>query len=209
MYAEKQKGVIFFYEQCCFQGHSTLILSPKLYEEASDVSKQAYRKLTTSNKCNLINGKVYTSLADAKEIAVIVRNEKNGILKHIPTMSNCEEAIKNVLDTIDTLKKTAKGKLTAWIIGGDSVNGAGGNDTVKTLDKVAGAICDRTDIDTSILVGSKSGEDKFFLHTLNGELEVGLDKNPRAIRQSKLPIEEKLENYFDIIELNNTDVKLD
>ena len=47
------------------------------------------------------------------------------------------------------------------------------------------------------------------MHTLNDELEVGLDKNPRAIRQSKLPIEEKLENYFDIVELNNTDVKLD
>lgn len=192
-----------------FQGHSTLILSSKLYEEASDVSKQAYRKLSTSNRCNLTNGKVFDSFADAGTLAVVVRNEKTGVLKHVPTSGNCESLIENILEAVDYLKKTAKGKLTAWIIGGDSVNGAGGNDTVKTLDKVAGAICDRTDIDTSILVGSKSGEDKFFLHTLNGELEVGLDKNPRAIRQSKLPIEEKLENYFDIVELNNTDVKLD
>lgn len=192
-----------------FQGHSTLILSPKLYEEASNVSKQTYRKLYTNNKCNLTNGKVFDTYADAGNIAVIVRNEKKGIVKHVPINGNCEKLIEHILDVVDYLKKTAKGKLTAWIIGGDRVNGVNGGDTVKTLDKIANAICDRTDIDTSILVGSKSGEDKFFIHTLSGELEVGLDKNPRAIRQSRLPVEEKLENYFDIVELNNTNVKLD
>lgn len=192
-----------------FQGHSTLILSPKLYEKASDVSRGAYRKLTTTNKCNLTNGKVFDSYADAGTLAVIVRNEKNGIIKHVPTNGNCDNLIGNILDSVDRLKKAAKGKLTAWIIGGDRIENAGGDDTIKTLNKVADAICDRPDIDTSVLVGSKSGEDRFFLHTLNGEFEVGLNKNTKAVKQSKLSDEEKLENYFDIVELNNVDTQVD
>ena len=192
-----------------FQGHSTLILSPKLYTKAQEISGGAYRKLNANNKCNLVNGKLYDSFADAGTIAVVIRNEKNGIVKHIPTKKDCTEIIGNIAETVEKLKKSAEGKLTAWIIGGDRIESAGGENTVKTLGKIADEICDRPDIDTSILVGSKSGEDKFFLHTLNGELEVGLDKSPKQLKQSQLPIEEKLENYFDIVELNNTDVKLD
>ena len=193
-----------------FQGHSTLILSPKKYDAASEAATRIGRHLSEKSKCRLSNGKIFTSEADASKLAVLVRNEKDGILKHISINdTNIEDTLNNIAKSIDTLKQKAKGKLTAWIIGGDAIDGINGDRTVKTLNKAADVLCDRPDIDTSILVGSKSGDDRIFLHTFNGELEVGLDKNPKPLHNMKAPIEEKMEKYFDIVELNNTDVKLD
>ena len=193
-----------------FQGHSTLILSPKKYDVANEIAIRAGQHLSEKNKCKLSNGKIYTSEADAGKLAVLVRNEKNGVLKHISINgTNIDEFLCDITKSIDKLKQKARGKLTAWIIGGDAIDSANGNKTIETLNKVADVICDRPDMDTSILVGSKSGDDRMFLHTFNGELEVGLDKNPKPLHNMKAPIEEKMEKYFDIVELNNTDVKLD
>lgn len=192
-----------------FQGHSTLILSPKLYEEASDVSKQAYRKLSSNTKCRLTNGKVFTLEADASKLAVVLRNEKDGCIKYVPTKGKVDRIISDIAGTIEDLKHKAQGKLTAWVIGGDAIESQNGNQTIKTLDKIAGVVCDRPDVDTSILVGSKMGEDRIFLHTTLGKLELGLDKNPKQIKHLNSSAEEKMENYFDIVELNNSDMKLD
>lgn len=192
-----------------FQGHSTLVISQKSYNKAEELATRAGRRIISSSKCRLSNGKVFTANPDAGSIAVIVRNANDGFLKNIPVNKEPEGIIGEIANAIDALKAKAKGKLTAWIIGGDNVNGANGDKTIKTLGSIADELCDRPDIDTSILVGSKSGDDKVFLHTFNNELEVGLNKDPKAIKNPHIPNEEKMENYFDIVELNNTDLKID
>ena len=192
-----------------FQGHSTLVISQKSYNKAEELATRAGRRIISSSKCRLSNGKVFTVNPDAGNIAVLVRNDNDGFLKKVPVNKNPESIIGEIANAVEALKAKAKGKLTAWIIGGDNVNGINGDKTIKTLGSIADELCDRPDIDTSILVGSKSGDDKVFLHTFTNELEVGLNKDTKAIKNSRLPDEEKMENYFDIVELNNADLKID
>ncbi len=183
-----------------FQGHSSLILNPRAYDKARITTSNAYRHLTASNNCKLTNGKVFTSKADAQNIAVIVRNEKDGIIKLVPVNGRIQKLIDEIAQKIDELKTMSKGKLTAWIIGGENIESPNGGKTIETVNKIADLVCDRPDIDASILAGSKTGEDKIVLHTLNNKLEITLDK-----KTDKTP---NLEDYFDIIELNNTDLSV-
>lgn len=187
-----------------FQGHSTLISDRKIYDNARQITTGAYRHLNPHNKCKLTNGKVFTTNTDAKSIAVIIRNEKDGIIKHIPVSAEVGKYIDEISAKIELLKTKAKGKLTAWIIGGSKIDSAGGDETIKTVNKIANVICDKPDIDTSIIVGSKTGNDNIVIHTLNGELELGLEKTPANFRKSAP--EESFEDLFDIVEFNNTDV---
>ena len=60
-----------------FQGRSNLILNPDAYDKARVATSNAYRHLSSKNNCKLTNGKVFTSKADAQNLAVIVRNEKD------------------------------------------------------------------------------------------------------------------------------------
>ena len=114
------------------------------------------------------------------------------------TITDAFQIIDEIALKVEELKKLAKGKLTAWIIGGENIKSANGENTINTVNKIAGIICDRPDIDASILAGSKSGEEKIVLHTLSGQLEIILDKS--------LNKQHNLEDYFDIVELNNTDL---
>ncbi len=181
-----------------FQGHSSLIFNPQAYDTAITTTSKAYRHLSSQNNCKLTNGKVFTSKADAQNLAVIVRNEKDGIIKIVPINGKIQQIIDEIALKVEELKKLAKGKLTAWIIGGENIKSANGENTINTVNKIAGIICDRPDIDASILAGSKSGEEKIVLHTLSGQLEIILDKS--------LNKQHNLEDYFDIVELNNTDL---
>ena len=77
---------------------------------------------------------------------------------------------------------------------------------VEAVNKIADLICDRPDIDTSILAGSKSGEDKIVLHTAKDRLDITLDKILNFNPKNQKNVEEDLEKYFDIVELNNTEL---
>lgn len=189
-----------------FQGHSSLILNPKAYDKAIITTTGAYRHLGVNNKCKLTNGKVFTSQADAQNLAVIVRNERDGIIKHIPLNGKIQQTIDEIAGKVEELKSAAKGKLTAWIIGGESVKNPNGEKTVEAVNKVADIICDRPDIDTSILAGSLKGDDKIVIHTKNNFFEIILDKALKNNPKTKKPEIADLEKYFDIVEINNTDL---
>ena len=100
-------------------------------------------------------------------------------------------------DKIDALKKISNKKLTAWIIGGK----ANDNKTVKAVNDVADLLCDRADIDASILVGTKNSKaDSLVLYAKVGDTDVVFPKLD-GVKKT-----EDLENAFDIVELNNVDV---
>lgn len=189
-----------------FQGRSTLVLNPKAYDKARELTSGAYRHLRMDNNCRLINGKIYTSKADAQNLAVIVRNEKDGILKFVPTKGEIQQVLDEISKKVDTLKAASKGKLTAWIIGGEAIKSPNGGKTVDAVNKIADIICDRPDIDTSILAGSLKGEEKIVLHTRTNLLEIILDKFVNGKTPKSKFDEKDLSKYFDIVELNNTDV---
>lgn len=189
-----------------FQGRSNLILNPDAYDKARVATSNAYRHLSHANNCKLTNGKVFTSKADAQNLAVIVRNEKDGIIKHVPVNGRIQKVIDEIAQKVDELKAMSKGKLTAWIIGGENIESGNGGKTIEAVNKIADVICDRPDIDASILAGSKTGEDKIILHTLNDKLEITLDKFVKLNPETKKPAITDLEELFDIVELNNTDI---
>ncbi len=189
-----------------FQGRSTLVLNPKAYDKARELTSGAYRHLRMDNNCRLINGKIFTSKADAQNLAVIVRNEKDGILKFVPTKGEIQQVLDEISKKVDTLKAASKGKLTAWIIGGEAIKSPNGGKTVDAVNKIADIICDRPDIDTSILAGSLKGEEKIVLHTRTNLLEIILDKFVNGETPKSKLDEKDLSKYFDIVELNNTDV---
>ena len=189
-----------------FQGRTCLFFNPNAYDKARVTTSNAYRHLYNTNKSRLTNGKVFTSVADAQNLAVIVRNDKDGIMKHVPINGKIEQVIEEIAQKIDELKEMSKGKLTAWIIGGEKIESPNGNKTIEAVNKIADLICDRPDIDTSILAGSKSGEDKIVLHTAKDRLDITLDKILNYNPKTKQPVQEDLEKYFDIVELNNTEL---
>lgn len=189
-----------------FQGRTCLMLNPSAYDKARNTTANTYRHLYNNNKCKLTNGKVYTSVADALNLAVIIRNDKDGIMKHVPINGRVEQVIEEIAEKIEELKTMSKGKLTAWIIGGEKIESPNGNKTIEAVKKLADLICDRPDIDTSILAGSKSGEDKIVLHTAKDRLDITLDKILNFNPKNQKNVEEDLEKYFDIVELNNTEL---
>ena len=194
------KGVINYMNNVSFQGHTNLVLDPDVYDKACRITRGVYRHLSYNTNSKLANGKIYTSKADAQNIAVILRNEKDGIIKFVPVKGRIQKLIDEIAQKVNELKEMAKENLTAWIIGGENIESPNGAKTIETLNKIADIICDRPDIDASILAGSKTGEDRIVLHTLNNKLELTLDK-----KTNKTP---NLEDYFDIVELNNIDLSV-
>lgn len=192
-----------------FQGRTTLFISPERCEEVFKKTHRAGRNLSSKNRSHLANGTTYTATANATDIIVTIGGNNTGVLKHIPVVKDAEDAIGELIEAVDVLRNKVKGKLTAWIIGGDKCDGVHGHKTIQRLNELAEELCDKPDIDTSILVGSKAGEDKFFVHPIAGKVEIGLNKNPKAIKDPNLSAEEKLENFFDIVELNNTTLSKD
>ena len=192
-----------------FQGRTTLFISPERCEEVFKKTHRAGRNLSSKNRSHLANGTTYTATANATDIIVTIGGNNTGVLKHIPVVKDAEDAIGELIEAVDVLRNKVKGKLTAWIIGGDKCDGVHGHKTIQRLNELAEELCDKPDIDTSILVGSKAGEDKFFVHPIAGKVEIGLNKSPKAIKDPNLSAEEKLENSFDILELNNTTLAKD
>ena len=178
-----------------FKGHTDLILSQKNFEKALPVVKRAHRCLSATNQAQLKNGYEYITNIDADNLAVILRNDKNGFIKHVPVNGKISEIIEEIAKKIDDLKDMSKDKLTAWIIGGSKIKSSKGTNTIDKINKIADILCDKPDIDASILGGSKAGFEDILIHPTTEKLNIILNKKNC-----------KLEDAFDIIELNNTNV---
>ena len=203
------KGVINYMNNVSFQGHTNLVLDPDVYDKACRITRGVYRHLSYNTNSKLANGKIYTSKADAQNIAVILRNEKDGIIKHVPVNGKTQSIIDEIARKAEELKATAKGKLTAWIIGGTPITKSPeSTKTIETVNKIADVICDKPDIDASILAGSLTGEDRIVIHTKNNFLEIILDKVLKLNTKKQKPDITDLEKYFDIVQINNTDLSI-
>ena len=86
--------------------------------------------------------------------------------------------------------------MTAWIIGGNPIQSQRGTLMVETLNKIANILCDKPNIDTSILAGSKNIQENLVILPHRNDFELILEKEKGT----------KLEDIFDIVELNNTDI---
>lgn len=185
-----------------FQGKTDFIVSPNAYNRVAAKTRQTYKNFLKIHNSKLYNNQVCTIKTDPENITVIMRNEKDSFFKYVPIN---EEGQQNILEELavsaEKLENSAKkDKVTAWIVGGTKIDGKHGNKVVETLNRIAELICDKANIDTSILVGSKTGEEMFVLRPQVKQLRFALDKkiNP------KNSLNTELENIFDVVELNNT-----
>lgn len=191
-----------------FQGRTLLYANSQKFKEIVNSPEVQRRTIKSTAKTNIINKwKAYQLQLSPENLLVVLNSEKGGCVTHVPTNNRNEEILSELCDKIDEFTKKAKSKITAWIIGGDTVNGANGTKTIQTLDDIADIVCDKPNIDASILVGAKKGQENCTLYTRNNEIEITLDK-PIKLDKNVSP-EENLEQIFDITELNNTELKTD
>lgn len=176
-----------------FQGKTNVIFNNSLYDKV--VTRQTGGVFTDLNLSISKNYKIHNARRTAynpnetTEPAVLLLNEKGGVFFH-----NAEYKIPEIFKHIEKLKTTAKNKLTAWIIGGKC-----GEETTRKVNTIAEVLCDRPDIDTSIIAGQKSTAPNLTIYPTTEKLDITID----------LPKKEgcidDLENYFEIFELNNTE----
>lgn len=184
-----------------FQGKTTLCISPNAYRRVTEKARSTYSELNKKSNCMLRSNKTFLIDTDPEALTVIVKNNDNGFLKYLPVKKDITEIINKIESKILVLKeKKQQEPLTAWIVGGTKLDSPLGQKVSETLNKIAKLICDRHDIDTSILVGSKTGEEKFIIHNGKTKLKLDIDKKINSPNN----LEPELENMFDIVELNNT-----
>ena len=191
-----------------FQGKSIIYPNPEKFKKILNNPEVERRTIRSTASTNLIGKwKPYQIELSPDKLLVILSSEKDGCVTHIPTNQRNEALLTHLCDKIDEFTRKTKSKITAWIIGGDNINGANGTKTIKTLDDIADIVCDQPNIDASILVGAKKGQQHCIINTKKNELEITLDK-PIELDKNASP-EENLEQIFDITELNNTELKCD
>jgi hypothetical protein len=188
-------------DKISFQGLTSLTISPTAYEKVENTTRMAYTNLRLGSNCKLHKSKVCALETDPQNLTVIVKNEDNGFYKYVPLIEDIHEFLYDISKGIEDLKKTArKEPLTAWIVGGTRLESPQGQKVIDTLNKVADVVCDKPDIDASILVGSHTGEEVFVIRPGVTQLKMALDKkiNPQNDLQSEL------EGIFDIVDINKT-----
>lgn len=177
-----------------FQGRTNIKFNNQIFDTIKNTRKSnSYTNLNSSDiNYKIINGRFITF--DPNEVdktSVLLINEKGGRFFH-----NAQERMLEITENIEKLKTSAKDKLTAWIIGGRS-----GEQTTKEVNALAEILCDRVDIDTSIIAGQKAVVPNFTLHKTLDKFEMNISL---PINNVDKPIDKSLESYFDIVELNNT-----
>ena len=190
-------------DKISFQGLTNFSVSPTAFRKVEDITRFKYTNLQKGTNCRLSRGKVCSIETDPQNLTLIIRNDKDGFYKYIPFIGNNEHIMADILKGIEELKKTASNEpLTAWIVGGTKLDGRQGQRVTATLEKVADVVCDRPDIDTSILVGSRTGEEVFTLNSYANHLKMALDKRIDPNND----VQAELEKIFDIVDLNKTNL---
>lgn len=183
-----------------FGGKTDFIVSPNAYKKVANSTRIACTNLHIGHDCKLNKHKLCTIKTDPENITVIMKSKHDGFFKYVPIGETAQKVINDISAKMEKLQNSDKGEsLTAWILGGTKIEGKHGSKVIQTLNKIADLICDKPNIDTSILVGSKTGEEMFVVRANVNKFRVALDKkiNP------KNSIDTELEKIFDIVELNN------
>ena len=185
-----------------FQGKTLFAINPKAYETlVINPAKKACLKLGKENNCRFSRYKTSVFDTTAEDLLVIVKNKDDGFFKYVPIRGSNQSNLEYISEQLELLTNgDIKEPLTAWILGGTKLESPLGSHVITTLNKIADRLCDRPDIDTSILVGSKLGSEKFVFRPSAGQLRIDMEKNiaPNA------SIIDELYKAFDIVELNNT-----
>ena len=189
-----------------FQGRSNLFISGEIYDQFVQKSQNTRRVITKTRVDNTLSiNKPFLTLPEPDDIIVIIRNERNGFMKKFPVLTKIEKIADDICRQIDELQKNAKEKLTAWIIGGSNYRQDNGK-TIKAVNELGEVLCDRPDIDTSILAGPRfKTADGIGIQDNVGETTIVLTKG----KNTDIKSPEDLEDFFDIVELNNVETKID
>lgn len=189
-----------------FQGRSNLFISGEIYDQFVQKSQNTRRVITKTRVDNTLSiNKPFLTLPEPDDIIVIIRNERNGFMKKFPVLTKIEKIADDICRQIDELQKNAKEKLTAWIIGGSNYRQDNGK-TIKAVNELGEVLCDRPDIDTSILAGPRfKTADGIGIQGNVGETTIVLTKG----KNTDIKSPEDLEDFFDIVELNNVETKID
>lgn len=179
-----------------FQGKTQLIFNNSIYDKATTRSTcGAFTDLDKciSDTCKLRNTRwIACNPNEMASTGVMLFNEKGGMF-----FRNAQNKLEQIMNCIENLKDNAKNKLTAWIIGGQR-----GENTERTVGNLAEILCDRPDIDTSIIAGQKSISPNITFHPLADKLELSIGMSAKSPDE----LESALTKYYDIVELNNTSV---
>lgn len=177
-----------------FQGRTNLIFDNKIYDRA--IAKLYNHRTTYLNhrptdNCRIFRGK-YSALDvnETQDVGVLLLgNKKDGIFFH-----NASEKILDILENIKKMQKNATENLTAWIIGGKN-----NSQTTQEVNKLAEILCDRPDIDTSIIAGKKQRlVPNITFYPAASKFDMSF-----SMPISRTQISKDLENYYEIVELNN------
>ena len=186
-------------DKISFQGLTHFAIDANKYKKLRVAAESSCHRIRKDSKAKVHKNQYWNLETSPKNITVLGKNNFEGFQIHIPIKNNIEKYLLELTKKVEKLKSSAKGEsLTMWLIGGTKIRSAGGDTTVKTLNKIADITCDKPDIDASILVGSHTGEEKFIVHPVKNILNLIYNKNVKSKNT-----EAELRNIFDIVELNN------
>ena len=186
-------------DKISFQGQSQLLFSPKIYNTCLEKTEGAYKHISHEVTRQVPRFSLYTAETSSDNLILYMGNEKNGLLTTVSTVDTNPEFLENIEHQATNMLKKAKEKLTVWIIGGDKIKSENGSNMVRTVNEIADILCDKPNIDASILAGGNDKVNKAAFKLSNGKLNVVIGNDVKA----ENICEEELSKHFDIVELSN------
>jgi hypothetical protein len=190
-------------DKISFQGKTNLIISNLEFARAAnktDVTR--YHGPLTTRSSNLGSSRTLNYDVTGGDLFVVVRNARTGFVEMLKPFENIKigDKLEKIAKKVEELKDSTNEKLTAWIIGGKPND----NKTIGSVNALGEILCDRPDIDTSILAGAKKMPGQNML--LEGH--VG-SMNVIFPQKNNIQSIDDLANNFDIFELNNVEPKIE
>jgi len=186
-------------DKISFQGKSQLLFSQKIYNTCCEKTERVFKHVNKEVVRQVPRFSLYTAETSSDNLILYMGNEKSGLLTTVSTTEKNPEIMENLEIQASNLLKKAKEKLTVWIIGGDPIRSNNGTNMVRTVNEVADILCDKPNIDASILAGGKDKVNKVAFKLSGGKLNVVVGNNIKADDVC----EEELLRHYDIVELNN------
>lgn len=186
-------------DKISFQGQSQLLFSPKIYNMCCEKTERVYKHISHETTRQVPRFSIYTAETSSDNLILYMGNEKNGLLTTISTKDTNSELLENLEIQARNLLKKAKENLTVWIIGGEPIKSKNGSNMIRTVNEIADVLCDKPNIDASILSGGKDKVNKVAFKLAGGKLNVVVGNNVKA----DSICEEELAKHYDIVELNN------
>lgn len=181
-----------------FQGRTNLVFSNARYNELEGCVTTARRKC--SNGINqFLTKRTFGIDMETCPLVVFVRGDNEGVIQRFQQGKNTSNLLLELEEKINHLKKDAQEKMTAWILGGKTMD----EYTTRTVNEIADLICDRTDIDASILTGDKLCKTDRILIRGNSQGTEIIFPEIKTLKTAN-----DIENNFDIVELNNTQISI-